>query len=407
MSPNSFLRIAMLAGASSVALAGTAAAQEVRIGAAMGVTGPIANFVPPIIEAAELAVAQVNDQGGILGGQELVLIVADTQGTAQGAVEAGNKLVNIDNVVGIVGGLTSSATISLANAFAIPNGVPQISPTATSPEMTSLDDDDYVFRVVPSDAFQGIALAQLVMDQGIERVALTYVNNDYGVGIAETFRQNYTELGGTITADQVHEPERPSYRSELATLADGDPQALVLIAYAADSGITIIRQSLENGFFEQFIGTDGLRDNLLIDEIGAENLEGIFFTSPSSVPGTSAAERFETAYTEAYGGTEDRFFITQTYDATFLMALAIEAAGSTDRDAVRDALRMVANPPGVSIEPGQWAEALEALAAGEDIDYTGAAGPADFDDVGDVAGVIGHFIIEDGSYSEVGLVDVE
>jgi branched-chain amino acid transport system substrate-binding protein len=281
----------------------------------------------------------------------------------------------------------------------------QISPTATTPALTTLKDDDFVFRVVPSDDYQGLLLAKLVWDQGLKKVALTFVNNDYGVGIAGTFREAYKKLGGEITADQVHEPNKSSYRSELATLSAGKPQALVLIAYAADSGITIVKQSLENGFFTQFVGTDGLRDNLLIQQVGADNLKGIFFTSPSAKPGTSAAEKFEKIYSAAYKTTKDKFFIAQTYDAVMLAALAIEQAGSTDRTKIRDALRQVCCAPGEAIEPGEWAKAKAAIAAGKKIDYNGASSPAEFDANGDVAGVIGHFVIENGAYKEVGLVN--
>ena len=395
----------LAASAAILLIAAPATAQDVKIGALFGVTGPIANFVPPIIESAQLAIDQVNEQGGILDGRELTLVVGDTQGVAQGSVDAATKLVNVDGVTVVVGALTSGAAIAAANSVTIPSGVLQISPTATSPEVTDLNDNDHVFRVVPSDDYQGLVLAKLVLDQGLDRVALTYANNDYGVGIAGTFRDAYLAAGGTITADQVHEEKKNSYRSELATLSSGDPQALVLIAYAADSGITIIRQSLENGFFDQFVGTDGLRDNLLIEQIGADNLGGIFFTSPSSPPGTDAGQRFEDAYSAAYETTEDKFFISQTYDATFLAALAIEQAGTTDRAAVRGALRAVSNPPGATILPGEWARAKELIAAGEAINYAGASGPHDFDDKGDVAGVIGHFVVEGGAYKELGIIE--
>ncbi|MFO1056384.1 MAG: ABC transporter substrate-binding protein [Dongiaceae bacterium] len=385
--------------------AGQAAAEDVKLGILFDVTGPIANFVPPILDAAKLAVDEVNANGGILNGQKLQMIVGDTQGTAQGSIDAATKLVNVDNVAAIVGALTSGATVAAANTVTIPNHVLQISPTATTPVLTKLKDEDFVFRVVPSDDYQGIVLAKLVWDQGLKKVALTYVNNDYGVGIADTFRAAYKKLGGTITADQVHEPKKSSYRSELATLAAGKPDGLVLIAYAADSGITIIKQALENGFFTQFVGTDGLRDNLLIEQVGADNLKGIFFTSPSAKPGTSAAQKFEQIYSAAYKTTKDKFFIAQTYDAVMLAALAIQQAGSTDRAKIRDALRQVCCAPGEVIEPGEWAKALAAIKAGKKIDYNGASTEAEFDANGDVAGVIGHFVIENGAYKEVGLVN--
>ncbi len=399
-------RIGCAALAAGVAFAaGPAVAQNVKVGALFGMTGPIANFMPPIVDAAEMAVNEVNAGGGLLDGREMEMVIADTQGVAQGSVDAATKLVNIDNVPIVVGALTSGAAIAAANSVTIPNGVPQLSPTATSPEFSNLDDNDFAFRIVPSDDFQGRVLAKLLLDEGYERVALSYVNNDYGVGIAGTFREAYAAAGGTITSDQIHEPNKNSYRSELASLADGDPQGLVLIAFAGESGITIVRQALENGFFSQFIGTDGMRDNLLIEQIGAENLAGIFFTSPTSPPETTAGAKFEEMYSAAYETTDDKFFIAQTYDAMMLAALAIEKAGSTDRTAVRDALREVASPPGEVIEPGEWAKAKELIAAGQDIDYVGASGPHDFDEKGDVNGVIGHFVLDGESYKEIGVVE--
>jgi branched-chain amino acid transport system substrate-binding protein len=393
------LRGAFCAGAAIVALAAPAMAEDVKIGALFEVTGPIANFIPPLLDSVKLAVDQVNQQGGILGGQ-LSFVVADTQGTPQGAIDAATKLVNVEGANIVVGALTSGGTIAAAQSVVIPAGIPMVSPTATAPSISGLEDGDMVFRLVPSDSYQGLVLAKLLMDKGLDKVALTYANNDYAVGIAETFRENYKKLGGTLTADQVHEEKKPSYRSELATLAQGEPEALVLIAYAGDSGVTIIRQSLENGFFKQFVGTDGLRDNLLIEQIGADNLGPILFTSPSSPPGTTAGAKFE----QAYGSTEGKLFAQQVYDATFLAALAVQAAGSTDRTAIRDALRKVANAPGEAIEPGEWQKAVELLKAGKDIDYVGASGPIEFDEKGDVPGVIGQFVVENGAYKEVGII---
>lgn len=384
--------------------AGPAAADDVKLGILFDVTGPIASYVPPILDAVKLAVDEVNANGGILKGQKLQMIVGDTQGTAQGAIDAATKLVSIENVAAIVGALTSGATVAAANGVSIPNGVLQISPTATTPQLTGLKDKDFVFRVEPSDAFQGPVLAKLVYDHGLKKVALAYVNSDYGVGIASTFRDAYVKLGGTITADQAHEPNKSSYRAELATLAAGKPEALVLIAYAGGSGITIIKQALENGFFTQFVGTDGLRGTELLEQVGADNLKGMLFTSPAAVPGTAASDKFEKIYTAAYKTTKDKYYIAQTYDAVMLAALAIEQAGSTDRTKIRDALRQVCCAPGEAIEPGEWAKAKAAIAAGKKIDYNGAAGPADFDANGDVAGAIGEFVIENGNYKQLGVI---
>lgn len=377
---------------------------EVKLGVLMGVTGPLASFIPPIQDAMQMAADEVNNNGGILGGKSLRLVIGDTQAAAQGAVDAATKLVNIENVPAIVGGLASGATLAAASAVVIPNGVPMVSPTSTSPEMTTLQDNDFVFRVVPGDDYQGKVLARIVLDEGIKKVAVTYINNDYGVGIANAFMAAYKAMGGTITGAEKHEDKKASYRAELATLAKGGAEALVLIAYAGGSGIKIVRQSLENGFFERFIGTDGLRDNLLIEQIGAENLAGTFFSSPTSPETSTAKDRFVQAYSAAYESAANKFFIEQSYDATMLLALAIEKAGSLERTAIRDALRAVASPPGEIVEPGDWAKAVKLLAEGKDINYEGASGPHDFDANGDVTGYIGKYIIENGEFKEISVL---
>lgn len=396
-----WLGAAAAAAILAIGLAHPARAQEeVKIGLLFEVTGPIANFIPPLIDSANLVADQVNANGGILG-KKLKLVVADAQGTAQGAVDAASKLANVESVPIIVGSLTSGATMAAANAVAIPQGVTMISPTSTTPQLTTLDKKDLVFRIVPSDTYQGLVLADVLLDRGIKDVALTYVNNDYGVGVAENFRKAYTAKGGKITADQVHEPQKSSYRSELATLASGKSKTLVLIAYAGDSGLTILRQSLENGFFDSFIGTDGLRDNLLFKEIGSANLKGMFGTSPTSAPDTDGKKRFTTDYVKAYKSAENKLFIEQVYDATMMAALAIQQAGSTDRKRVHDGLRAVGTDKGETILPGEWAKAVALLKDGKTINYQGAAGPHVFDTHGDVAGYIGEWVVDGDNYKEV------
>ena len=333
----------------------------------------------------------------------MIGVYGDTTGNPQGAVDAGSKLVNVENVAAIVGPLMSGTTIPAASSVAVPAHILLLSPTATSPQLTDLEDQDFVFRTVPSDAYQGQVLAKLTLDQGVKKVALTYANNDYAAPLAASFKDAYVKAGGVITAEVKHEEKQPTYVSELANLKKDSPEALVVIAYAGDSGVTIVREALENGLFTRFIGTDGLRDNLLIKEIGEDKLKTSFFTSPSS-PKSEMGDRFEKLYVAAYKTTQDKIFIGQVYDSIMLTALAIEKAGSTDRVKVRNALREIANAPGEIVGPGDWKKAKELIDAGKDIDYTGATGSMDFDAKGDIAGVVGHFIVENGSYKEVGLV---
>jgi branched-chain amino acid transport system substrate-binding protein len=229
------------------------------------------------------------------------------------------------------------------------------------------------------------------------------VNNDYGVGIGTTFVEAYKALGGEVTANEKHEEKKNSYRSELATLAAGGAEALVVVAYAGDSGSTIVKQSIEGGLFKKFIGTDGLRDEALIKEIGADALKDSFFSSPTSPADNPAQKTLHDLYNAAFKEGADKAFVDQTYDATFLVALAIEKAGSADRAKIAAALREVASAPGEKVGPGEWAKAKALIKEGKDIDYDGAGGGYDFDKMGDVQGFIGKFVVDGTKYKQVGI----
>ncbi|MEO1199479.1 MAG: ABC transporter substrate-binding protein [Pseudomonadota bacterium] len=379
----------LLAGASALALSTAAAsADSVRVGSAGGVTGPIAELIAVVMNARNLAAQHVNDQGGLFDGQTYELVLGDAACNPANAVDAGNKLVNVDQVVAIIGPSCSGATNAMVQSVTIPAGVVNLSDSATAPSITDLDDNDLVFRVAPSDAYQGRSMAEYAIGKGMESVAVTYANDDYNTGLAQVFISSFQELGGTITSEQMHEPEKASYRSELATLSGGgDADALVLFAYYGGSGITIVRNSLENGLFDTFLGADGMFDDVVIEQLGVENLAGTLeVAQAASDPEAKAFQMFAEAFEET-GESAAAPYAAHGYDASFLMAMAIEKAGSTDRDAISAALREVANAPGVEIFPGEWEKAKAAIANGEDVNYQGATGEIEFDDNGDVAGI--------------------
>lgn len=393
-------RITLIAAAALLGSSALAHAADTKIGILMDITGPIANFIPPLQNAANLAVKQVNDQGGLLDGNA-VAVYGDTTGSSQGSVDAAQKLANVENVPVVMGALMSGTTIAAAEAVFIPTGIVQISPTATSPAMTDMKDNDLVYRIVPSDNFQGEVLAKMVLDEGIKKVAVTYVNNDYGVGIGQTFMEAYKAAGGEVVAEVKHEEKKDSYRSELATLAKAGGEALVVIAYAGDSGGKIVKQSIEGGLFTRFVGTDGLRDDLLIKDVGADALKTSFFSSPTSPGDNPAQTTLHDEFNKEFGEGADKAFVDQTYDATFLALLAVEKAGSTDREKIAAALREVASAPGEKVGPGEWAKAKALIAEGKDIDYDGAGGAYDFDAHGDVRGYVGKFVVDGDSYKQI------
>ncbi|WP_251976255.1 ABC transporter substrate-binding protein [Salinicola avicenniae] len=391
-----------LAIAASAACA-SAAQAEVKVGFLGGFTGGIESLTPPIFDGAKLAMQEINEQGGLLDGEELVMPSGDTTcSDAAAASNAADRLVNSEQVTAIVGALCTGATIAAANNAAIPGGVVMVSPASTAPAVTDLDDNDLVFRTVPSDAFQGEQLAKLLLSKGIEDVAVTYVNNDYGQGLDSAFTDTFEAEGGTVTANLAHEDNRADYRSEIGQLSAGGSQTLVVLAYADTSGQTILRQAYESGAFMQFAGGDGMVGNSLVEAIGADVLEGMIATRPGS-PDTPGTALF-TELAESAGIDPSAVFAAQSYDAAFLLALAIEKNGSADREGLSAALRDVASAPGETILPGEWEKAKQLLAEGQEIDYEGASGSQDFDDNGDVPGIVVEMAVEDGAFVTKGPV---
>ncbi|MCX8133800.1 MAG: ABC transporter substrate-binding protein [Roseococcus sp.] len=393
-------RAALAAGAATFFAPALARAQgeAIRIGVILSATGGLAAFVPPIRAGIVLAFEEMNAAGGVLNGRRLQMIEADDQTNPQAGVTVATRLVQAENVSAIIGPMASGITIAVANAVTVPAGVPIVSPSATAPAVSQINDNDTVFRTAVPDGLQGQVLARLVREAGIERVAIMAINNDYGRGLAGSFTAAFQARGGTVAASQNYEENRPSYRAELQTLArTGNPQALLLIGYPASGGNTILRNSIENGFFQRYIGTDGMRDQSVIDQVGARALEGMFGTGP----GTAAAPERREAYAAAFRRANPQMdpgaaFVAQAYDAAYVIGLAIQAAGSAERAAIRANLRTVANAPGEVVGPGEFARARDLIARGVKVNYEGASGPVEFNATGDAQGRIEHWAVREG-----------
>ncbi|MCR6672286.1 ABC transporter substrate-binding protein [Devosia ginsengisoli] len=394
--------LALAVAASALAIAAPAMAQEVKIGFLADVTGPIAGFAPGMVDAGNLAITNVNDQGGLFDGQNLVSVLADSACDGGAAGPAADRLVNSEQVVAIFGGYCSGATIAGANGSAIPGNVVMISPASTAPAVAELADNDLVFRDVVPDSIQGVKAAELLLAQGITEVGVTYVNNDYGSGLAGAFSDAFTAGGGTVLANVAHEDGKADYRPEIGQVEAAGASTLVIYGYENAGGGAILNQAIEAGSFTQFVGGDGMAGDALLEGRDAASLEGMILTQAAAAAGPS----FDAlnALTSAVGQDVNGTYVTNSYDAVFLLALAIEKSGSADREGVSAALREVANAPGETILPGEWSKAKELIAAGTDINYEGASGTIEFDDVGDVAGAINYFVIEGGATVNKGLI---
>ncbi|RLA84093.1 MAG: amino acid ABC transporter substrate-binding protein [Deltaproteobacteria bacterium] len=359
-------------------------AQEVKIGTLFAYTGPLKEFGPNFRKAAELAAKQMAEAG-----LRIKLIHEDSETSAIPAINAAKKLVEVDKVIAIVGALASGVTIPVAESVAIPKGVIQISPASTSPLITYLPADkgrDFLFRTCPSDALQGVVAGKVAAEL-YKTASILYVNNPYGQGLAEQFKRSFEKRGGKVLAMVPHdEKAAESYTAELRKALAGKPDVLCAFSYP-EHGKVYLKEAIEFFKFRSFFFCDGTKSYDIIKAVGAENLEGQMGTAPGSAKG-KAYDILVADYKIAYGTLPPLPYITNTYDATAVLGLAIYAAKVkglpiTPKN-VRDQLRFVANPPGEVILPGEFKKAFELLAKGKDINYEGAAGSVDFDENGDV-----------------------
>lgn len=384
--------------------------EPIKIGGLFPLTGPLAPYGKEIVKGAQLAVEQINALGGVLG-RPLELVVKDTATSPDVGRDAAAKLIEIDGVVAIVGALSSGVTLAVSSVT-IPAHIPQISPSSTSPAITELEDDDYVFRTCVSDALQGVVQAQLARELGYKKVSIIYVNNAYGKGLANVFKVYFEDNEHKVVAMIAYEENKPSYRGEVEQALRAGPDAINLIAYPID-GNKIIIEALEEGFEGKFIFTDGMKGEGVTPgpacpEEGPpeeQYLEGCYGTAPGALEVAARAE-FENDYVAQFGPSGIPFR-AEAYDAVILIALAIQAAGEASGPAIQAKLREVANPPGVEYTYGQLAEALQAAAQGQDINYQGVSGPITFDEHGDVvSGAIEIWKVENCKVTTVRIEEV-
>ncbi len=386
----------LLASAATALIAGAASAEEVKLGILIGFTGPIESLTGPMAAGAEMAMNEVNAAGGAAGNTFVPVRADSTCVDSAAATAAAERLVTADGVKGIIGGDCSGVTGAVLQNVARPNGIVMISPSATSPALTSAEDDGLFFRTSPSDAREGEVMADILMEKGVKSIALTYTNNDYGKGLAEAIANSFTAKGGVVTINASHEDGKADYSAEVAALAAAGGDLLVVAGYLDQGGKGIIQASLDTGAFSTFGLPGGMVGDNLPAAIGPA-LDGSYGQVAQS---DSAGAGIMTEMAKAAGFDATSPYAMESYDAAALIMLAMAASGSTDPKVYKDKVLDVANAPGEKIQPGELAKALELIAAGTDIDYEGASA-VELIGPGESAGRYRQFEVKGGKYETI------
>ncbi|PYG31890.1 ABC transporter substrate-binding protein [Pelagimonas varians] len=387
----------LLASAAIALTAGSVSAEDVPVGVILSFTGPIESLTPMMGGSAELAFKEINETGKFLNGTTLVPVRADaTCVDAAAATAAAERLVTSDKVVAIMGADCSGVTGAILSNVAMPNGIPMISPSATSPALSSAEDNGLFFRTAPSDARQGQVLADILKEKGVSEVAVTYTNNDYGKGLADAFIAAHEAHGGSVTLTAPHEDGKADYSAEIGSLASAGGDLLAIFGYSDQGGKGIIQASVDTGAFDTYLLGDGMYADALLVDLGAD-LEGSFGTVPwAEGEGTELFNALATANDV----NPDSSYTRESYDAAALLALAMAAGGAATSEAVAANVMNVANAPGEKILPGELGKALDILAAGGEVDYVGATG-VELIGPGEAAGTYRHFTIAESAYETV------
>jgi ABC-type branched-subunit amino acid transport system substrate-binding protein len=384
----------------------TAADCSITVGMVMELTGPAGAYGQAGAKAVDMALRDFNEAGGANG----CAIVADTrdsqsQGTV--AVDQANQLVNIKKVPVIIGGIISSVSIPILTSVTAPAGVVQISPASSSPTLTELGrsgkTNGVFFRTITSDALQGTAAAKYAMDQGLKKLAIIHVNNDFGVNMVREFKAAYEKLGGTITSTTPYNEKQSSYTAEANAAMAGDPEALYLVSYPVD-GATIARAWISNGGPQKFLLNDGMNSTDFINAVGAKYLNNAYGTS-SGTSETASTEYFKKNFEAFSGGIKaDAPAADRSYDAGAVVALAIAKAGKAEPAAIKSSIREIVAENGAPIHAGkeEFAKALALIKDGKPIKYEGVIGPISFDQYGDITGPFRLWRIDGGEVKTVG-----
>jgi ABC-type branched-subunit amino acid transport system substrate-binding protein len=371
---------------------------DIIFGQLIGVSGDYASFTPPAIAAAEIAVAEINEAGGIMG-RDVELVTEDNRSTVDGAVSGFSKLTSVSKI-SVMGSLESDGQVALYDQIA-QRQIPNI---CSSCGTTFLDDKGgkYSFRLTASDSDAGIIIAQVARDEGVENLSMIVQNTEGASGPADVAKEAFEKTGGSVNEVTI-EPGASSYSSEVAKAFEGDPDALYLAA-GVEAGIPILREIDRRGYdIPIFVSPDLITDDIAALPNADQLTAALTAFDTESATYQSYEERFEA---ETGDKPEPGMYDANNYDQFIVFALAMEAAQSTAGEAVAGKIIEVASAPGTKVY--SFAEGKEALEKGEDIDFEGASSSLDMNEFGNLLSpLLSVLTVQDGQWVSGEQVEVD
>jgi len=372
------LLAACSSGSSDTAASDTGACEfpTLKIGSLLPQTGDLAFLGPPEFAGIDLALQEINAAGGVLGA-DVEHIVGDSGDTS---TNIASQTVDSHIAAGasvIFGAASSGVSLTVIDKITSA-GLLQMSPANTSPALTTYADDNLYWRVAPSDAMQGLVLAEQAVKDGFTKAAAIARQDAYGEGLLKAFSKNFQAAGGTVTSEIVYDPTAASFEAEVAEIKAGAPEVVVVITF--EEGVKLIQEMIKQGVGPQQVKVylvDGNLSATAFKDFPAGTMNGVLGTAPS---GDSDLTAFNAKLDSVNANLDDYTYGAQSYDGTILLALAAEAAGCADGRSLAD------NLPAVAADGEKcttFADCLALLKDGKDIDFDGVTGPLEFNSAGD------------------------
>jgi branched-chain amino acid transport system substrate-binding protein len=364
-----------------------------KIGTILPQTGSLEFLGPPEFAGVDLAVQEINEHGGVLGCDAKVIHQDSGDTSTDIASQSADSLIS-QGVHTVIGAASSGVSFTFIDKL-YQEEIVQISPANTSPDFTDYERGDYYFRTAPSDILQGRVLADAIIADGHERVAILALQDSYGTGLADAVAQNITDFGGEVVLKTIYDPSATEFSAEVGQVADADADAVVLITF--NEFVNLAPALAEGGLSAQDLGwylVDGNLSNYG-DQFPPGFLEGAKGTFPGADP-----EAIQERLLGVNPDLNDFTYGPESYDATALAALAAIQGDSVDSNTIKDNLVEVSRG---GTKCMGFSECADLLADGEDIDYEGYSGPIEFSPEGDVtAATIGIYqYLPDNTYENL------
>jgi len=343
----------------------------------------------PIAEVAQFAVDQVNDAGGAAG-CSIEMVLRDTQVDPKVGVDAAKALVDLEGIKVLLGAVSSGVSMPILTSVTVPSGVMQMSCCSSSTAFTVLSEegktDGLWFRTFATTSVQSAMGAKVAADKGWKSVAILYKNDDWGQDMSRLIAADFAAAGIEVKANVAINDAQPSYRAEVTEALGSQPDALYLALYPTE-GKSAVREWISLGGTQNMILANSLKSDEFRDAVGMQYLGNAFGTDTAS-PRVESADAFKAAYTAKFGSEPNGPGLANSYDATMIALLAMEAAGADASGAdIAAAVSKVTDPNGtpVTADTAGFTTAKETLSGGGTVMYQGATGNVRFDANGDVS----------------------